>query len=768
MPPEMNMSSSMNSFVPYPSDLHSLRALFKNNNTSLFLACPSAKLKYSSKVRPDKLPPGYEKVLSPSAKKPRACFRVKDTRRVVCLSDEPGNPYLVRKKGGGGGLPTLKRRDLLKKRKDIKNQRRKGLHATQSESIVTEMDSASVLHGESFVDEERVERTPFSDDKIADAVDITTATEAETTETPALTPQSVAIAAALLQSKLRCLPTDLFAVILSYMPSPVVFEFVFETFTQVHSTLNTDMKAATEKAINSGSRLRNIVSSLFISGSFRQHWRESVISHRLRRAAALDGGDLHVEVEKSSFPTSMGEVDRDLPVWKKEWDENDLLMIDREDRKLCKEHLRMLQSVIARLMDNPEILKFKLWDLLGESENVFWFREEEEVAEKEEEVEGAEEVEEGAGNGIEEEASGGVEVAGEEEQVAVTQQTSLQQDSFTELESVERSIVQMAIDESLKLAVNLAEVKTEPAPVPQPSSKTEPDIVPQPSSPVQQNPPNQQDPPAPAPPKRNKKRKKRALLLPPSSDPNNLPPLCLLELFGLTSSAVTLALKAITISSSPRTFHQLRSISFSGMKHIEKSSLLNIFTHSSLASTIARVDLDGVLAVNKEVCEALGNLENVRFLDLSNCRNVDNDGLRALFVKSETDEGGKEISPLAKSVEFLSIANASKVTDEGLRSLTPLRYLTDLCIFGCFKLTDSGIYHLGQLTNLIRFNYCGAYKISEASRRYLFSQNQTLLIYNSVVEFGKLWVEKEKATRVRASESELLTDEELFLKAINQ
>jgi len=137
-------------------------------------------------------------------------------------------------------------------------------------------------------------------------------------------------------------------------------------------------------------------------------------------------------------------------------------------------------------------------------------------------------------------------------------------------------------------------------------------------------------------------------------------------------------------------------------------------------------------------------------------------------VKSETDEGGKEISPLAKSVEFLSIANASKVTDEGLRSLTPLRYLTDLCIFGCFKLTDSGIYHLGQLTNLIRFNYCGAYKISEASRRYLFSQNQTLLIYNSVVEFGKLWVEKEKATRVRASESELLTDEELFLKAINQ
>ena len=56
---------------------------------------------------------------------------------------------------------------------------------------------------------------------------------------------------------------------------------------------------------------------------------------------------------------------------------------------------------------------------------------------------------------------------------------------------------------------------------------------------------------------------------------------------------------------------------------------------------------------------------------------------------------------------------------------------------GCFKITDLGLM-LVSFPKLERLNYCGSYKVTDASRRYVLSQNPTLLIYNSIAQFGRL------------------------------
>ena len=200
------------------------------------------------------------------------------------------------------------------------------------------------------------------------------------------------------------------------------------------------------------------------------------------------------------------------------------------------------------------------------------------------------------------------------------------------------------------------------------------------------------------------------------------------------------------------------------MKKVTAAALVDLLSNRHLVSNITKIEMDGVPGVDESVCAVIGKLKNIRYLDLSNCRGVNDAGLEKLFGSVREDEHGMvlEASPHVDKLEFMSIANASNVTDDGLRYLSPLRSLVDLCLFGCFKLTDSGIYHLGQLYNLVRFNYCGAYKITEASRRYLFSQNQTLLIYNSVVEFGKFYCEE-----VVGGGKTVLTNEEEFMRRIN-
>lgn len=125
----------------------------------------------------------------------------------------------------------------------------------------------------------------------------------------------------------------------------------------------------------------------------------------------------------------------------------------------------------------------------------------------------------------------------------------------------------------------------------------------------------------------------------------------------------------------------------------------------------------------------MGTRRKLRYLDLSNT-NMDDEKVAAL-TNSAKANGAR--------VKKLSLANAGGLTDEGIKQIgaTLAGSLTDFCMAGCFKITDLGLM-LVRFPRLERLNYCGSYKVTDASRRYVLSQNPTLLIYNSIAQFGRL------------------------------
>ena len=85
----------------------------------------------------------------------------------------------------------------------------------------------------------------------------------------------------------------------------------------------------------------------------------------------------------------------------------------------------------------------------------------------------------------------------------------------------------------------------------------------------------------------------------------------------------------------------------------------------------------------------------------------------------------------------LCVANLVKLTDKVLRALrsTVGRDLLDLCVYGCYNMTDTGVVHICSL-GITRFNSCGCYKITEQGRRYMFSSNPSIIMYNNPKDFG--------------------------------
>ena len=137
--------------------------------------------------------------------------------------------------------------------------------------------------------------------------------------------------------------------------------------------------------------------------------------------------------------------------------------------------------------------------------------------------------------------------------------------------------------------------------------------------------------------------------------------------------------------------------------------------------------LNGVTAAADEsVALALGSHRPLRYLDLSNAGLTDS--FLSVFGKSASESG--------QALGKLSISNSPAITDGGIKHLaTVSNSLSDLCIAGNFKITDSGIFTL-VFSSMTRFNSCGAYKITDSSRRYILGQNPQILIYNSFQQFG--------------------------------
>ncbi len=221
---------------------------------------------------------------------------------------------------------------------------------------------------------------------------------------------------------------------------------------------------------------------------------------------------------------------------------------------------------------------------------------------------------------------------------------------------------------------------------------------------------------------------KESLVSEPTAPPTGvvLPPLSCLSMFGASSSLNDAALAIVSAPASVRL--NIRCINLDGCADMTSETITKL---AAALPNLRSIRANGLEGLKPDSASTIGSLKNLKYLDLSNS-NLNDETTRSLCVSLSS----------SGSIRYLSIANAA-LTDSGMKHLgsTVAKHLVDFCMAGCFRVTDNGCM-LMQLPNLRRFNYCGSYKVTDASRRYILSQYPQLLIYNKSTEFGLLGYER--------------------------
>ncbi len=115
--------------------------------------------------------------------------------------------------------------------------------------------------------------------------------------------------------------------------------------------------------------------------------------------------------------------------------------------------------------------------------------------------------------------------------------------------------------------------------------------------------------------------------------------------------------------------------------------------------TVVSLEVKGVYeeeaVLTDQGLRAVSSLASLTFLDLSWCRNVTNEGVRAV-VSSCT------------ALKTLSLRACNKVTDEGVRAVSSCTALKTLDLCCCYKVTDVGVRALSSLPALtsLDLRYC--------------------------------------------------------------
>ncbi|GMH98326.1 hypothetical protein TrVE_jg12912 [Triparma verrucosa] len=524
--------------------------------------------------------------------------------------------YLVEGKGGRRRLPKTERfRDYVDKRIG----RRRGRKIKELRKGVKQ------IHVQNQTQEKQ-------EDKVEGEVEVDGDEEVEIIKLPGPSPTAPPVVVperslSITRELLHSLPTPIFAHVLSYMPTWTMFDTILTS-------------CVTSKTEEQGKRMNEIRASLRQSKAFEKHWDVCVRRHRIVRSEALNRGDMDVDVEGSAYPSEMGEVDQDVPVWKRCFDAEDFCRIEKSDEVIRARHVEWLRIFSdmcygrgGRGAENMDFVSFS---------------------------EGYEE--EGVGEEVKEEVK---EEGGQE---------NLAEVELTEVDTEEARLMNLAITETPTSATAAKEKG------------------------------------------KGKGTKQRSL---------QFPPFACFEIIG-AGLALGAAVKAV-VNMPAEKRSRVRSLNLDGCLTLTEGSFVELL---SVLPNLMSLRCSGLTCIGEEGCAAIGRCKRLRYLDLSNA-NMSDGGVKAMT--EEMKANGIE------SLKKLSVANAGGLTDEGVKQIgaTVAATLEDFCMAGCFKVTDLGLM-LVSFPKLKRLNYCGSYKITDASRRYILSQNPTLLIYNGVRQFGIL------------------------------
>jgi maleate cis-trans isomerase len=144
-------------------------------------------------------------------------------------------------------------------------------------------------------------------------------------------------------------------------------------------------------------------------------------------------------------------------------------------------------------------------------------------------------------------------------------------------------------------------------------------------------------------------------------------------------------------------------------------------------------DVYGVAALTDQGLRAVSSLASLTCLDLSYCRRVTDEGVRAvvssctalktlnLFACDKvTDEGVRAVSSL-HALTFLDLTD-SKVTDESVRAVaSSCTALQTLNLWACDKVTDEGVKAVSSCTALKTLDLYACIKLTDVGVRALSS-----------------------------------------------
>ena len=344
-------------FVPIPERAIDIRGFLQSN--SVALTTPGSPYSTSPfRQRNDFINDGtlalnaYSSVNDPHLAGFRALRKMRGKVRVGMIPKYPplslSKPYLIPKKGLRKGM--YLRLPSCDRRADKKKMRRKMFRSNQvllppvgDKALAQTMLTGLLLKVSD--PETPGEDHPVSDDTPEPGPELEFAELAEPAE-----PERRETSQNDITNKMASLPIPIFAIVLSYMDTSTMLGTVI--FGSI-STCNKD-PASRSSCLK---KVKEITSSLFMSKTFEAHWQNTVRTHRIDRRRALDEGDMDVDVEGSNYALELGEIDQDIPVWKKEMDEEDELRIEKSDFELCERHLEMIKAIFDfTVEENVDVL----------------------------------------------------------------------------------------------------------------------------------------------------------------------------------------------------------------------------------------------------------------------------------------------------------------------------------------------------------------------------------------------------------------------------
>lgn len=188
-------------------------------------------------------------------------------------------------------------------------------------------------------------------------------------------------------------------------------------------------------------------------------------------------------------------------------------------------------------------------------------------------------------------------------------------------------------------------------------------------------------------------------------------------------------------------FLELMSLKTIDFFQVEDDDIKNInFVNFKL---LTKLNFSGS-GITDESMKCLSILESLKKLDLSECQEITDEGIKNLVLPGKlkllkwldcykcggiSDDGLKYISENLPSLNFLNVDSSVDITDKGLKYLSKLKFLTNVNFSDCINITNKGLKYFRLYKTLTKIDISGCCEITKHGLKYL---SELQLVYLNI------------------------------------